>query len=128
MPASQLKSVKVLVSPATVPCPALEADFEQVAEGGVDAEQRHEDGEGQSEPDHILPPGDELSHAELRGGFVPDRTQFRNLRSDEERGEDDVDEKAGQRVQLACHSGGASFPSVLIQSSPISPPITDAGR
>lgn len=36
--------------------------------------------------------------------------------------------KPGSAFQLACHSGGASFPSVLIQSSPISPPITDAGR
>jgi len=79
---------------------AFEPDFQQVAERDVDAEERDEHDKRQPEPGHILTPGDELPHAELGSGFIPDGFEFRDLRTDEKRSEDDVDQEAGEGVPV----------------------------
>ena len=89
--------------------PAFEADFQQRAECPVDVEERNQYQSGQGEPDHILPPGDQLSVAELGGGKSPDFPQAGQRGADEERGEDDVDEKSRNGVPAGIPVGGEIF-------------------
>ena len=74
--------------------PALEAHFEQVAEGRRHAEARREDEAREPEADDVLSPRDELADAELREGVAEDVADLRRHRAEEERREDHVDEEA----------------------------------
>ena len=78
--------------------PALESDFQKVAELNRNPEQRQENQPGHSESDRILSPCNDLPEAELGRGDVPDAAQFWRRRSEEKRGEHDVDQEAGERI------------------------------
>ena len=98
--------------------PAFEADFQQCAECPVDVEERNQHQSGQGEPDHILPPGDQLSVAELGRGKPPDLPQAGQGGTDEERGEDDVDEEPGDVIPAGIPVGREVFPEGVDPDEP----------
>ena len=86
---------------------AFEADLKEVAERRGNAAPARKDETRKAEADDVLPPGDDLSEAKLRKRKPDDRPELRRHRTKEERREDDVDHKAGNRPHAARNLSGS---------------------
>jgi len=78
--------------------PALETELDEGADHGAGTEEGDEDGGGQGEAQHVLPGGEGHAHRHLRSDQAEHALGVGDLRAEEQGGEDDADEQAGQRA------------------------------
>lgn len=94
---------------------AFEADFEEITESGVDAEEGGEDESGKSETDDILSPGEELTEAELWESGFDNGFCAGGDHPEEEGCENNIDQEAGEFGHIFKYIGGEESGEALKQ-------------
>ena len=95
--------------------PAFKTDFQQVAEGRIDAEKGSEDKTCQPQSQHILPPRKDLAETQLGECGFDDGFHAGSYHPEEEGGKDDIDQEARQFGHVFSHIRGQQIGETLQQ-------------